>query len=80
MKINPIKKIHVPIGSAPKTDLIDFHPYAPAIKYVQHENNICLFSILVSYLFDARENVAYQAVALRLELSFKVNHLVICIG
>ena len=31
----------------PKNDFIDFHPYDPAIKYIQHEQITCVFSELV---------------------------------
>ena len=47
---------HAPIGSARKIDLNGFHPYAPAIKYVQLDNNTCVFSILAYDMFDVREH------------------------
>ena len=41
-KTNEIK-FHVPIGSAKNPDLIDFHPYAPAVKYFQHDKYTCVY-------------------------------------
>ena len=32
----------------------NFHPFAPAIKYVQNDENTCFFGSLVYSLFDAR--------------------------
>ena len=52
-KLNEII-IHVSVGSAKKPDFIYFHPYAPAIKYFQHDDNTCVFSSLASALFDTR--------------------------
>ena len=53
-KLNKIL-FYVPIGSAEKTDLINFHQNYSAIKFVEHDKNTCLFSSLVSNLYDARE-------------------------
>ena len=64
---------HVPIGSA-KTYLFDFHPYTPVIKYLQHDNNTCLFSILVSTLIGAIEHILEQAI-----MSLDLNHIKKCI-
>ena len=47
----------------PKNDFIDFHPYAPAIKYLQHDNNTCVFSRFSSALFDARKHVVEKAIS-----------------
>ena len=45
---------HVSVGSANTPDFIDFHPYVPATKYVQHDkNNLCFIS-LASAIYDAR--------------------------
>ena len=38
----------------PKKCLIDSHPYAPAIKYLQQGENTCVFSSLAYDLFDSR--------------------------
>ena len=63
-KDNPNEIIyHVPIGSFKTSDLTDFYPYAPEIKYVQHDKNNCCFSSLASDLYDAREHVAEQAIS-----------------
>ena len=58
---------HVTIGSAKKTDLIYFHLYAPAIKYLQHNDNNCVFSSLAYTLFDYREHVTEKDFAYQLE-------------
>ena len=51
---------HLSIGSATKSEIKIFHPYAPAIKYVQHDkNNSCLISLLYG-IFDSIEHVAEQ--------------------
>ena len=43
---------------------MDFRPYEPDIKYAQHDNNSCVFSILEYSLFGAREHVAEQAIVM----------------
>ena len=58
---------HVPIGSAKKIYLIDFHHNALVIKYVQHEENNCVFSSLTRALYDAREHAAEKAIFYWLE-------------
>ena len=40
----------------------DFHPYAPENKYVQNEENTCVFSSLDSYLFAVNEHVEENSV------------------
>ena len=47
---------HVPIGSSKPPDLIDFHHNSPAIKYVQHEKNTCVFSSLDYDIYNRREH------------------------
>ena len=66
---------HVPIGSAKKLDITNFHPYAPAIKYVQHDNNDCCFSSLESDIFDAREHFQNSPLPSELNNIYYVNHL-----
>ena len=58
---------HVPIRSAKKSEINNFHPYAHAIKYVQHDKNTCCLSSLASARFDAREHASEQAVASLIE-------------
>ena len=60
---------HVPIESA--ANLVDFYPYAPAIKYVQHGDNSCVLISLSSSMFDTREHVSEQAIYLLLESFFR---------
>ena len=59
-------KFYVHIGCAKNIKFTDLHPYAPAIKYVQHEKNTCCFSNFASDMYDAREPVTEQAINLRL--------------
>ena len=52
---NPYEiKFHGTIGSAKKSEITNFHPYAPAIKYVQHDKYNCCFISLESSLFEDR--------------------------
>ena len=53
----------------PKTYLFDFHPYAPVIKYFQHNKNTCVFSSLVYALFDSIEHVTEKDIAHQIESS-----------
>ena len=53
----------LPLEVTKKTEIANFHPYAPAIKYVQHDNNTCCFSSLASAMFDTREHAAKQSIA-----------------
>ena len=57
----------LPLEVTKKTEIANFHPYAPAIKYVQHDNNTCCLSSLAYAPYDARDHVAEQAISLRLE-------------
>ena len=54
---------YVPIGSDKTPYLINFHPYSPAIKYLLHDKNTRVFSVLASDFFDARENISEKATA-----------------
>ena len=47
---------HVPIGNAKNTEMHDFHPHAPEIKYIQDEENTCFLSGMASALFAANEH------------------------
>ena len=71
---------HVTIGSDKKPDLIDFHHNSPAIEYVQHGKNTCLFSSLAYDMHYSREHVSEKTFDSLLESSLKVNHWVIWIG
>ena len=52
---------HVLIGNAKNTEMHDFHPRAPGIKYVQDGDNN-FFSISLQYaLFYTTEHVAEHA-------------------
>ena len=54
VKTNSMKNMHVTIGSAKKQEIKNLHLYVPTIKYVQHDENTCCFSILASSLFNVR--------------------------
>ena len=58
-----------------KNDLIDFHHYAPSIKYGQHDENNCILSSLESAMYDAREHVSEKAIYSWLEWSLKSESL-----
>ena len=45
------KVSHVPIGNSKNTEMHDFHPHAAEIKYVQNEDNTCVFVSMTSALF-----------------------------
>ena len=55
--------------------MIDFHRNSPAIKYVQHDKNICVFRILESAMYDAREHDEEKAIASWLEPFLKSESL-----
>ena len=57
---------HVPIVSAKKLDLADFHPYAYAMIHFQHDNNTCCYSSFLSAVYGAIENIKEYAISLRL--------------
>ena len=59
----------------PKQNLIDFHHNDPAIKYVQHDKNIFVFSSLASAMYNARENVAEDTIDSRIKSYFKSESL-----
>ena len=80
-EVNPNKIIfHVPIGSAKTLNLIGFYPYAPAIKYVQHDENV-VYSLAWNVICLIPENM-FQNRLLTYDLShiLKLYHLVIWIG
>ena len=47
------KVFHVPIGNTKNTDMHDFYPRAPEVKYVQDDKNTCCLVSLDSALFAA---------------------------
>ena len=60
---------HVPIRSAKKSEINNFHPYAHAIKYFQLHKNTCCLSSLEYDLFVAIEHVAEQVTAFQIKSS-----------
>ena len=62
---------HVTIGSVKTPNLIEFHTYAPEIKYLQDVKNSFVLSSLESALFYSREYVIEQAIDSRLKSSLK---------
>ena len=53
VKTTPIKLYFMFPLEVPINNFIGFHPCYPAIKYVQHDNNNCVFGSLKYSLFDA---------------------------
>ena len=73
--MSPVKRVknnvfNVPIGNSNNTEMYNFDHHAPEIKYVQNDDNSCVFSSLSSSLFDVNENIAEHAL-----LSKKISYL-----
>ena len=65
VKATPMKIFFMlPLEVQNKRKLTNFHPYAPAIKYVQRDNSTCCLSSLEYDLLDSRESFEEQAIVL----------------
>ena len=60
---------HVPIRSAKKSEIKNFYPYSPEIKYVQRGKTIFCLSSLDSDLFGSRDHFSEKSISSRLESS-----------